>query len=77
MAIAVRFRGLSPNGAKTVAARFLCTPGIESNSSYDCKRPESYSPPMRAPFSATERFINKTTGTSASINIAKIQKQSK
>ena len=36
-----------------------------------------HSSPMRAPFSATERFINKTTGTSASINMAKIQKQSK
>jgi hypothetical protein len=37
----------------------------------------SYSPPMRAPFSATERFINKTAGASANINMAKIQKQSK
>jgi hypothetical protein len=32
---------------------------------------------MRAPFSATERFISKTTGASASIDMAKIQKQSK
>jgi hypothetical protein len=32
---------------------------------------------MRAPFSATERFINKMTGTSASITMANTQKQSK
>jgi hypothetical protein len=36
-----------------------------------------YSPPMRAPFSATERFINRTSGTSASVIIANTQKQSK
>jgi hypothetical protein len=29
------------------------------------------------PFSATERFIKKTTGTSASITMANTQKQSK
>ncbi len=77
MAIAVRFRRLSPNYAKKIANLLLCTPGIKSNSRYDCKRTKSYSPPMRAPFSATERFINKMTGASASINTAKIQKQSK
>ena len=37
----------------------------------------AHSPPMRAPFSATERFISSTTGTSASITTAISQKQSK
>ena len=37
----------------------------------------SYSPPMWAPFSATERFIKSTTGVSASITTAISQKQSK
>jgi hypothetical protein len=32
---------------------------------------------MRAPFSATERFISSTTGTSASVKAAKIQKLTK
>ena len=36
-----------------------------------------HSTPTRAPFSATERFINRTTGTRKSIITAKIQKQSK
>jgi hypothetical protein len=34
-----------------------------------------HSPPTRVPFSATERFITKTTGTSKSITIANTQKQ--
>ena len=37
----------------------------------------AHSPPMRAPFSATERFISSTTNASASVTTAKIQKQSK
>jgi len=38
---------------------------------------QAHSPPMRAPFAATERFIRSTTGTSASITTAISQKQSK
>ena len=36
-----------------------------------------HSPPTRAPFSATERFISSTTGTSMSITAADSQKISK
>jgi len=36
-----------------------------------------HSPPMRAPFSATERFINRTTGASRIVTKANSQKQSK
>ena len=43
----------------------------------NAQRPASYSPPMRAPFSATERFISRTSGTSASMIMANTQKQSK
>jgi hypothetical protein len=32
-----------------------------------------HSPPMRAPFSATERFITKTTAITASVTMAKSQ----
>ena len=37
----------------------------------------AHSPPMGAPFSATERFISGTTSTSTNVTRAKIQKQSK
>jgi hypothetical protein len=37
----------------------------------------SHSPPTRVPFSATERFISKTTNISASIKMPNSQKQSK
>jgi hypothetical protein len=40
-------------------------------------RESVHSPPIRAPFSATERFINKTTNVAASITTANSQKQSK
>ena len=36
-----------------------------------------HSPPIRAPFSATERFITKTTTATASIATANRKKQSK
>jgi hypothetical protein len=36
-----------------------------------------HSPPIRAPFSATERFINNTTNVTANIATANSQKQSK
>jgi hypothetical protein len=40
-------------------------------------RESVHSPPIRVPFSATERFINKTTNVTASITTANSQKQSK
>jgi hypothetical protein len=36
-----------------------------------------HSAPMRAPFSATERFISRVTNASTNVRAAKIQKQSK
>jgi hypothetical protein len=36
-----------------------------------------HSPPTRAPFSATERFISSTTGTNISVTTANSQKTSK
>ena len=36
-----------------------------------------HSPPIRAPFSATERFIKKTTSVTVTIATANSQKQSK
>jgi hypothetical protein len=37
----------------------------------------AYSPPIRAPFSATERFISSTTNTSATMTTASTQNTSK
>jgi hypothetical protein len=37
----------------------------------------SYSDPIRAPFSATERFISSTTNTSATMTTASTQNTSK
>jgi hypothetical protein len=36
-----------------------------------------HSPPTRAPFSATERFMNNTANVTTKVNTAAIQKQSK
>jgi hypothetical protein len=36
-----------------------------------------HSPPIRIPFSATERFISSTTGTSTNVTTANIKKTSK
>lgn len=41
------------------------------------RKGDAYSPPMRVPFSATERFIKKTKSVAASIAMANSQKQSK
>ena len=51
----------------------ICIGCIEPGSA----RESVHSPPIRAPFSATERFINKTKNVTASITTANSQKQSK
>ena len=53
-----------------ILARFL-PQALNTNSA------NTHSELMRAPFSATERFMSRTTNTSASVRAAKIQKLSK
>jgi hypothetical protein len=51
--------------------------GMAAHSKRAAVRETIHSPPMRVPFSATERFISRTTGTSASVTTANIKKTSK
>ena len=56
-----------------IASVFILIPG--SRSSVTSKSP--HSEPPRAPFSATERFINNTANATTNVNTAAIQKVSK
>jgi hypothetical protein len=56
---------------------YSATIRTDSTNSTSTVKPRYYSPPIRAPFSATERFISNTANTSAAMTTANTQNTSK
>ena len=69
-------RNLYPFRGEVRLLEDLCASDPKVHTAITCGS-QAYSPPMWAPFSATERRIGRTTNTSAKLTTAKTEKTSK